>query len=104
MFIHEPRIRLRSPHWASKRDILMARSTDDHCLALAVGHHLDPLRLFTACVSLEVFQGSNVVDFDILRTSTVLTGIHQEPCFEFCPLSEYTLWLVVQGCLVVPFQ
>src|SRR6266702_1123208 len=82
----------------------MARSTDDHCLALACRHHLDPRMLFTARVVLVVFQSPYVVYFDVLRTPTVLTSIHQESLFEFCPSSEYTLWLVVEDCLHVPFQ
>ena len=71
---------------------------------MACSHRFDPLRLVSACVFGEVFQSSNVVNFDVIGCSTVLTGIGQEPFFEFCSSSINTRWLVIEDGFAVSLE
>ena len=81
-FIHEPPMPFGSSHGVSECHILMARSTENHGLTMAICHHLDPLRLFTAWISVEVFQCSNMMHLDgfcVTGRSTVFALLRQEP-------------------------
>ena len=70
-------------HWASKRYILVAFSTDEHHLALTGYHHALPLGLFTARVCFaDVFQCVDMVALNG-SVSTVLAFTYQEALYEF---------------------
>src|SRR5260221_6191326 len=70
--IHEPSIARLPSHRSSICDVLMARSTNDHCFAASRCHQLYPLWLFLAFVPVQVFESSNMVHLDVLSVTAVL--------------------------------
>ena len=54
-------------------------------LTLSGRHYLYPEGFFRTPFDLQVLQGSNVVDLDVLSGAAKLTSIRQEPPFEFRP-------------------
>src|SRR5215471_10226697 len=87
--------------------VLMTRSAEDERLAMASGHHSDPLRLFAACVLVEVLEGPNVVHLDLVCQacgSALLADLCEKSLFEFRPLCPNTLWLLFKVCFNVPLQ
>ena len=63
-------------------NIGMARTADHQGFTLAGCHHLDPGRFICLSWSVEVLEGSNVVDLNILLAPTQLAGLRQKPLFE----------------------
>jgi len=63
-------------------NIGVARTADYQGFTLAGCHHLDPGRFGCPPRSVEILEGSNVVNLDILLTPTQLAGLRQKPLFE----------------------
>jgi len=64
-----------SSHGTPVRDVFMTRSTEEHGLPSEGYHPLHPFRLFPSWVLVNVFHGSDMVDFYVICTSTEFTDV-----------------------------
>ena len=67
-------------------NVHMAGMTKNQCFPLPGSHDLDPLRLLSACVLLQVFECPDMMNLDCVGCagcSALFTLLGQEPFFEF---------------------
>ncbi len=83
---------------------IMALGTDHQSLPPTCGHNLHPEWWFLPTFYFEVFEGANMVNFDVTSGSTKLAYISEKPFSQFIPESRLSLcWLVFYGTLRVAF-
>ena len=64
----------------------MAGTAKDQRFAMTGSHDLDPTRFLAAFVRVQVFEGTNMMDLDLvchMGCPTVFAYLGQEPLFEF---------------------
>lgn len=85
-------------------DCLVARAADDQGLTASSDHDLDPLRLGTLSVGLEVFQCLHVMHLDAILRAAKLAGVGKEALEKVCSDVPDPIWLVVKDCIYSPLE
>lgn len=66
--------------------IHMTGAAQDQCFAAASSYDLDPARLFSTLVSVQILEGTKVMDLHGIchvGCPTVFTDLGEEPLFQF---------------------
>jgi hypothetical protein len=66
-------------------DVSVTHLAEDQRFALTRRHNLDPQRPVGLSLPPQILERPHVMDLDIHLRAAKLTGMCQEPPFEFCP-------------------
>ena len=81
-------------------DVHVARAADDQGLTLAGNHNSDPCGLFGPPSVLQVLEGSDVVDLDVLMRATELALVRQQSLLQVGPVvAPDASRLIIEDCI-----
>src|SRR6266568_627211 len=91
--------------WASVLNVHMTSMAEDERFPPACGHDLNPERLLSTCILVQVFQCPYVMDLYLIRHAgrpALFTSLGQQSSFQFRPFPGVLLHFVLNGCGDIP--